>query len=191
MDDLNDIKNMWAEINNRLAALEEENRRLLHHVKSENYRSIKQRLISRYRFFIVMSLLCALVFALFIVFNPMIVETYRWITAIYWLVFFILCASVDFYLLQNVGRMDIYNSSVSETARIAAKNWKIHKLWIIVGLPFAIGAVILWALALNADYFVILGMIAGGIVGFIIGLYQLKKFMRDYKQLQSEDPAFQ
>ena len=185
IDNIDDIKALWTDLNTRISVLEEENRRLISRVKNDKYRSIKDRLISRYRVFVCLGIVSAFVFPMVLFVDPMTMENYRWPTAIYFFLFFWLCAAVDFYLLENVKRMDLYNSSVTEIANLAAKNWKIHKLWLFLGIPLAFIALILWGLALNADYFVILGMIAGGFVGFVIGLRMLLKFRKDYRFLQS------
>ena len=119
--------------------------------------------------------------------NPFIVEKYKLLTTVYMMCFFAISAGVDSYLLFQVRDMDFYNSNVREITKMAAKNWKIHKIFLIFGLPLAIGACVLMALALDADPFVYLGMIVGGIVGFIIGLRQLMKFRDYYRLLQTED----
>ena len=106
----------------------------------------------------------------------MVDEKYRLLTTIYLMCFFALCAFTDTYLLIKVKDLDIYGSNMKEVTKIAARNWKIHKLFLAVGLPVAIGAFVLMALALNANSFTILGMIVGGDIGIMIGLYQLLKF---------------
>lgn len=185
MDKPSDIKDMWKDLNARLSVLEAENRRLMNIVKNDKLKSIRQRLISRYRKFIILALCSAFVFPGFILLNPLIIEKFRLVTAIYWCFFMLLGAGVDTYLLYNVKDMDIYNGSVSQISKIAIRNRKIHKLWIIFGLPLAFIAVLLWGFAMDADKFVILGMIIGGLAGGVIGATQLRKIMYDYKKLMS------
>ena len=185
MENLDEIKAMWIDLNSRLSVVEEENRRLLDIVKNDKYKSIRQRLLTRYRAFIILALSFAIVCPAFLLLDPMVVEKFRLATAIYWCLFMLAAAGVDFYLYSIVRRMDVYNSTVLEMTKMAANNWKIHKLWIIIGMPVAFGAVILWGLAMDADNFVILCMIIGGVIGGVIGGLQLRKFWNDYKNLSN------
>ena len=123
--------------------------------------------------------------SLFFLFNPEVNERFRIPALIYWDVLFVIEVWFDLYLMLKIKTINIYESSISEVARIAAKNWKIHKIGIIVLLPLAFGAIFLFALALDANEYVILGMIFGGVIGMIIGIGQLMKFRNYYKLLQS------
>ena len=187
MEDIEDMKALWIELNNRLNSLEEENRRLAKKVTSNKYKNVQEKLIKKYCIFIAVSCVMMIYCFCLIYLNPFIVEKYKLLTTVYMMCFFAIAAGVDSYLLFQVRDMDFYNSNVREITKMAAKNWKIHKIFLIFGLPLAIGACVLMALALDADPFVYLGMIVGGIVGFIIGLRQLMKFRDYYKLLQTED----
>ena len=124
---------------------------------------------------------------LFFIFNPLINEKYRIWALVYWDVFFAGEAIFDFYLLYQIKKIDVYTSTIKEVASQAASNWKLHKIGILAGLPLAFGAAILFALAVNANEFTILGMIFGGTIGAIIGFSQLLKFKNYYKLLQLND----
>lgn len=187
MEELQEIKNMWAEINNRLIHLEEENRRLARKAINEKYKNAQERLISKYRTFIIIEVIMIIYVYLFIFYNPMVGEKYKLLTTIYWIIFFIGETAFDSYLMYRVQEIDIYGSSVREITRKAALNWKIHKIGIAIGFPLAIGAVVLFALAMDANEFVYMGMTVGFIVGLVIGLRQLYKFMKYYKLLQSPE----
>lgn len=187
MENLEDMKEMWIELNNRMTALEEENRRLARKVMDEKYKNITEKLVRKYRIFIALACIMIIYFYGFIFFNPLVNEKYRLLTTIYMICFFALCAAVDSYLLYKVKEIDIYGSNVREITRIAANNWKIHKIFLMVGMPLAIGAIVLMALALNANEFVSLGMVVGGVVGFLIGFKQLMRFREYYRLLQTQD----
>lgn len=186
MEQLQDMKEMWFALNNRVSFLEEENRRLARRIMGKEYQSVTTKLMRKYQVFIVVALVSALLFPTFILFNPLTVEKYRLITSIYWFFFFIACASVDYYLLMNLRNIDVFNCTVSQITKEAAKNWRIHKLFLIFGNPFAVLAIILYALALDADSRMIIGMIFGGLVGLFIGLWQLIGIRRYYRLLQSQ-----
>ena len=187
MEDLQDMKAMWQELNERVSQLEAENRRLAKKVVDKGFKSARERLMRKYKMFICVECIFMFWMSLFLLFNPLIVEKYRIITMIYWTIFFLGEAAVDFYLLCRVKKIDVFHSTVNKISREAAQAWKIHKIAVFIGLPLAIGAIILYAFALDANKFTIYGMIVGGMVGLIIGGNQLLKFMKYYRQLQSDE----
>lgn len=187
MEELQDMKTMWIELSQRISALEEDNRKLAQKVRNQKFKSTQEKLMRKYSLFIGIEIIMIFFMIPLIMGNPFVVEKYRWPCLIYWTVFFLFEIAVDLYLRQRVREMDIYNSTVREISSRAAQNWKIHKLGIIIGLPLAFGAVIMYGLLIDGDKFVILGMIVGGVVGFIIGMGQLFKFRQYYRFLQSED----
>lgn len=179
-----EMKEMWLELNKRVSILEEENRSLAKNVRENNFKSSKDRLVTRYKKFIILESLMVIFFPLIIFNNPEGVEKYRWITFSYWIFFFLMEAGIDFYLMTRIEKLDLYNTPISEIANEAGQIWRIHKLAIIVGLPIAIGAIILFALFVNANEFVLAGMAVGGVIGALIGIRQLLKFKSDYIILQ-------
>ena len=186
-EDLKDMKEMWIELNQRVANLEEENRRLMRHVTGNKYKTAQEKLVRKYTTFIIIAFIMIVYVFFIVMFNPFGVEKYKIPVLIYWTLFFLGEAGIDFYLRTKVLEIDIYNSSVRESTRQAAHNWKIHKLAVAFGLPVAIGAVVLFALFMNADTFVIIGMIVGAVVGLSIGVMQLRKFWDYYRLLQTKD----
>ena len=187
MDELDNLKVIWADLNKRMTALEEGNKILLRQVKNNKYESAQEKLVKKYIKFIVIEIIMIFYIVIYICFAPNLVEKYKLVTLIYWCVFFLIEVCLDYYLMQNIKNMDIYNSSVNQISRFAARNWKIHKIAIITGLPIAFGAIILLGLMMDANIYTIYGMIAGGVLGAMIGFYQLMKFMNYYKLLKSED----
>ena len=187
MENFEEMKAMWIELNNRVSSLEEENRRLARSIINNNYKTARDKLISKYSLFIIIEIVMIFYMLIFVIFNPLLVEKYKVATIIYWALFFAFEASIDIYLRTRLRKIDIYNSSVSAIAAIASKNWKIHKIAIIIGLPLAFGAIILFGLLLNANEFTIYAMIIGGMVGLLIGVRQLRKFYLYYKLLQSDE----
>lgn len=187
MEDINDFKMLWQEMNIRLSNLEDENRKLMHKVKQTNFRSTQEKLVRKYIGFIVIEFLMIVYMSLFFLFNPFIVEKYKIPSLIYWLIFFLIELIIDLYLMIKIKNVNVHEATITEVAKRAAQNWKLHKIGIAIGIPLAIGAVILFSLAINADEFIILGMIVGGTIGFIIGINQLFKFRSYYKLLETSD----
>lgn len=187
LENFRDMKTMWMELNNRLSSLEDVNRKLSQDVRNSRFKSSLEGLASRYRRFIFIGLLMAIVIPLTILHNPLTVEKYRYVTVFYWSFFFLFEASIDYFLMIRLKEMDIYKQSVTEIAKKAAQNWKFHKIAIAIGMPLAVGAIVLFALVMNANSFTLLGMLVGLVIGAIIGINQLLKFKKDYKELQLGD----
>ena len=187
MDELGNMKAMWVELNERVSSLEEENRKLARKVIDQNFKSTQEKLVRKYMKFIIVESVMMLWTCLFFVFNPEIVEKYRVLTAIYWGGFFLLEIIFDTYLMMRVKEINVYDSNIDEITHQAAKTWKLHKIFIMIGLPIAIGAAFLFALALDANEFTIAGMVVGGTIGLIIGIRQLMKFLQYYRVLQGKE----
>ena len=187
MENIEDFKIMWQDLNTRLSYLENENQKLVQNIKKSNYKTTLEKLVKKYCCFIFVECIMICFMTMFFIYNPFINEKYRIATLVYWDVFFLIEVCLDFYLLYQIKKIDIYTSTINEVASRAALNWKLHKLGIVAGLPLAFGAILLFALAVNANLYTILGMIVGGCVGFVIGLSQLLKFKNYYKLLQVKD----
>ena len=187
MENFEDMKKMWDDLNERLSHLEKENKILARKVMEPKFKSVREKLIRKYGMFIILAIVMILYSIGAILFNPLVSDKYRIITFICWVVFFFFEGSLDFYLRQRVQDIDIYNSNLTEISRMALQNWKIHKLAVIIGLPMAIVVVILYGFAIQPNIFVIYGMVAGGVVGLIIGSFHLRKFYQYYKFMQSEN----
>lgn len=187
MEDINSMKEIWQEFNNRISHLEQEHKNLIKTVLCTNYRSTQEKLIRKYAGFIVVETIMIVFISLFFINSPEINDKYRIPALIYWDLFFIIEVLIDFYLMQQIKSVDIYESSINEVTKKAARNWKLHKIAIIVGLPMAFGAIIILALALNANYLIILGMLVGVCIGLILGIFQLTKFRNYYRLLQSNE----
>lgn len=184
MESIEDFKIMWQDLNQRLSHLENENQRLIQNIRETKYKTTQEKLVKKYRAFIIAEVITICYMTLFFIFNPMINENYRIISLIYWDIFFVLEVIFDFYLLYQVKKINVYDSTIKEVATRAAANWKLHKMVIAIGLPLAFGAVLLFALSLDANQFTIYGMILGGVIGIFIGINQLIKFKNYYKLLQ-------
>ena len=186
MENIEDIKSMWINLNNRLNKIESDNIRLATEIKKNKYKSFQEKLINKYCKFIILESLMAFIFPLIIISNPSVNNIYRLPTIIYWVIFFVASLLFDLYLMLQVKNIDLNNYCVSKVAQISFRNWKLHKLWIIIALPFAFGAIYLFALCLKFEPYVLLGIACGGCIGLAIGIKELFKFHSYYKSLYSD-----
>lgn len=189
---MNEIKNidemmaMWNQLDEKLTGLEQENRKLAIEIKKNKYRTTLEKLINKYWRFIIMEALYIILFPVFMMKCPFIIEKYRMVTIIYWICFFVMVMGFDYYLMARLKDIDVYDCSISEIADRARSNWKIHKLSIFICLPVSFGGIILFVLSLGGDSSLIWGVLVGLVIGLILGLNQLRKFIRSYRHLQKE-----
>lgn len=183
MNNLDDMMAMWKEMDNKLSAIVNENRRLAEDVKKSNLRSSQERLMRKYRFFIILETVMIPCFFLIIAFNPLVIEAYRWPTLIYYVFLLLSGICVDGYLLYRLNSMDFYKDSLKEISDKARENWKIHKISVIFGMPLAIGAVILFCFAVGCNEETLMGVCVGAAIGLAIGLNVFFKFMKNYNSM--------
>lgn len=187
MNNIEDMMRIWKEMDSKLSSLVEENRRLVDEIKKNKLRSSQEKLVRKYRAFIIMEAICIPLIFLVLIVNPLVVNQYRWAALIYFVCFFLLEICIDGYLLYKLSSIDIYTDSITEISRQAKANWKTHKIAVIIGIPIAIGAVTLFCLALGGNVAVLWGVFVGGAIGIGIGLNEFFKFMKSYKTMTRDD----
>lgn len=186
MNNIEDMMLMWKEMDNKLSSLMEENKRLVDEIKKNKILSSQERLARKYRAFIIMEAACIPLIFVALGLNPIVVNHLRWPAVIYFICFFLLEIIIDGYLLYKLNCIDIYNDSIIDISRQARTNWKIHKIAVLIGIPIAIGAVLLVFLAMGGDMAMLWGLVVGGAIGFGIGLNEFFKFMKNYKAMSAE-----
>lgn len=183
MNNIDDMMVMWKEMDSKLTSLVEENRRLADEIQKNRLRSSQEKLTRKYRAFIIMEAICIPLIFVVLCVNPLVVNQYRWPALIYFVCFFLMEIGIDSYLLYKLNNIDIYNDSIVEISRQAKTNWKTHKIAILIGIPIAIGAVVLFCLALGSESSMLWGVFVGGAIGLGIGLNEFFKFMKNYKAM--------
>lgn len=185
-DNIENMIEMWNKLDEKINRIAEENKRLAKEIKKSKYKSSQDKLVSRYRRFIILELIWLVLFPGIICLNPLVMPEYKLATVIYFALFFALEAIMDYYLMTKVQNIDIFNSSVREISDRARQYRKIHLICVAIGIPLGIGAVLLFILSMGANQDVIYGMIGGAVVGLLIGAYQLIQFLSSYKNLQDD-----
>ena len=177
---------MWKEMDKRLISLADENKRLAEEIKKNRLRTSQEKLMRKYKVFIVMEAMCIPLMFLVLGLNPNVVEMYRWPTLIYFICFFLMEICIDGYLCYRLNNMNFHADSVADISRRARANWRIHKIAILIGIPIAIGAVALFCLAIGGNKAAMAGVCLGGSVGIGIGTVQFFKFMKNYKNMTTD-----
>lgn len=185
MNNIDELMVIWKEMDSKLSSLVQENRRLADEIQKNKLKSSQEKLMRKYRAFIIMEAVCIPLMFLILGVNPFVVNQFRWPALIYFICFFLLEIVIDGYLLYKLNSIDIYSDTIIDISRKARANWKIHKIAVMVGIPIAIGAVVLFCLAMDCNPSMLWGIYIGGAIGLGIGLNEFFKFMKNYKAMSS------
>ena len=71
--------------------------------------------------------------------------------------------------------------SVTEVMRRILNCRKIHLRWVVIVLPIVIFWCAALAYVMQANIYFVYGICAGGIVGLVIGVHVLLRFLHDYR----------
>lgn len=186
MNNIDEMMVIWKEMDCKLSSLVQENRRLADEIQKNKLKSSQEKLMRKYRTFIIMEAVCIPLMFLILGVNPIVVNQFRWPALIYFICFFLLEIGIDGYLLYKLNSIDIYSDTIIDISCKARANWKVHKIAVMVGIPVAIGAVVLFCLAMDFNTSMLLGICIGGAIGLGIGLNEFFKFMKNYKAMSSK-----
>lgn len=109
---------------------------------------------------------------------------WKFIVSAVMMVYFGCCACIDRWLYKGVSSIDCYTMTVSEVIDKAMYYRKKHLQSMIFLIPFALLVVGLMAYSFKADVYILYGMGAGFLVGIIIGTFQFKEFMSEYRKIK-------
>lgn len=185
LNELKEIREMWAELNQRLTHLEEETVNEGKRVSSQKIKSAQENLAAYYRRFSRAAFMCAVVFPIVYGIPHGVIEypslLYHLIVAGACLIFFLSGGIMDLYLYNGVMDINLVNMPVSEVRRSAIGLKKMHHIFQMILIPLAI--VTLGIMMYPILYQVWIGAVFGAVVGLAIGINAYRKMMRDYKEL--------
>lgn len=168
-----DLKQAWRDTNNALCSSPME-------LKKQS--TTLDKLAQRYKRFACLSLCCIILSASFI--NPNILSrTGLWLPIIM-IIYFMTASLMDWWLYYGIKSIDCISMSVSDVIEKAYFFRKRHFLFIAILFPIMIVVFSGLIYAAGGDKYLILGMVAGGAVGLVIGFRQFLCFLRDYRSLK-------
>lgn len=137
----------------------------------------------RYHIFWIFSLVMA--FAGFLIFSSgtFILSNLNLWLGIAYAVYFLTASSMDYWLWKGLGTIDPLRMSVSEIAEKSMFYRKRHLQFMIVLIPMAIALICFTGYVFSSEMYFLNGMIAGAILGIIIGTIQFRRFMAGYRNL--------
>lgn len=170
-----ELKNRWRELEPpRAAGLPDP---VIDNVTSGKVSSARERLMRRYL------MMCAAVAPTGIIGTIMTRHLLPlWGMAVI-ISFFAAAALMDCYLYRGIRSIDLSAMGVEEVARKARSYRRLHHIFQIILIPWAI--VILWVYftSFAQEEAMIWGIAAGGLLGLGIGLAVYRQMMRDYRSM--------
>lgn len=140
-----------------------------------------EKLARRYRYFCIFAV-CMIPIGINIIVNIFPNESMMWLALCY-SACLLSSAVTDFLLYKGIRGINCRTMPVIEVARRALKCRKRHLQSILILAPMAFATVGLTVYFADLDPYMIAGIIVGGAFGLIAGTFQLKKFMRDYREV--------
>lgn len=192
MDKIEEIQQMWSQLNARLDRLEpsivSESRR----VAESNIISARKRLMRRDKFMIWLCFICACVFPVDFWLTPATedgivglgVGYWRIITVVLFFAYFITCGIIMIKLYLNLQEINIGTMSIEEISKRARHIKQFHLRSEVCNGIFAI--------IVLSEYFYVISMgnpwlLVGGLVGLVLGLSVALplffRYMSDYRRM--------
>lgn len=192
MDKIDQIQQMWSQVNSRLDRLEpsivDESRK----VAERNIKSARNRLLKRDKRMIILSVVCAFFFPVYFALVTPEYGAYVAFSHGYWriamivsfLVFFVTTAVLQIrkYLMEydiNVGSMSI--EEIAERAK-AIKRYHLRCEIVVTAMAIALLTSYFWMLSIGDRGLMIAGLI-GGMIGLSIALPLFFRYLADYRKM--------
>jgi len=189
INDLDQLKEMWSDLNRRVERLENQTLEEGRKVASGKITTAREDLATRYKRFMIIGFVMGVFFPLFLIMSPTDFfpdGTMKYVASALFFSYFITAAVMDSYLYNEVRSMDLAMMTVSQVIHKARTLKRRHHIFMIILIPFAVITLAVFAIPLLDDPFIIAGMITGGVVGLCIGLRQYFRMMRDYREMMRE-----
>lgn len=184
MENIDEIKRTWQNMNERISRLEAENRKQNMEMIRSRSRTSRDRLLSYYKRFMAMGVLGIIIFILFFTRSEILEPRYTFPVVTYFVVYFCICILMDLWLYRRMSGINLYRDTLAEVARktLYARRW--HQKFVIILVPLALLGVFLLIFCMIDNQELLYGLILGAIVGSFIGIWKYRRMMRDYREIE-------
>lgn len=143
-----------------------------------------ENLARRYQRFFTLGLAMALLWSPTFLGASIFPQEWRLILCIYSMVYFLTAVMMDVWLYRGIKSIDCATMAVSEVAARALLYRKRHLQFMIVLIPMAIVFLGMMVAMFAGDGYLVYSVVAGAVLGIIIGTMQFRRFMADYRELR-------
>lgn len=177
-----EIRDTWKEGTRNIRRPDEREIELLLIQRKE---TALERLKHKYRNFSILGLVMAIISINWIFTGSRIFENNNaaLLIGITFCCYFGVCSVIDYFLLRGISAINCITMPVNEVAEKSLRYRKIHLRSLMFLLPFAFICIGVMAFAFRDDKYTVYGIIFGAVLGIIIGSFQLREFMVQYRRL--------
>lgn len=176
-----EIKATWREASRRLYAPTPEEYEKMFRERKE---TALEKLTAQYKRFSIMGCVMMIVsFCYFLFPTNLIVPHMQIWLVIAFMLYFATCSCMDYWLYKGVGGINCYTMTVKDVVEKAMYYKKKHHLFIAILLPMAVGIIGLLMYTFQFEKALVIGVLAGAIIGGAIGYRKYLDFMAEYKNL--------
>ena len=179
---IDELKSQWKSMELRIDRLEKDNKNLLSRISNERMKSVREKLLARYRAIIMVCIFSPL----WIVMMDKVWNLDNEILIVYTF-FFMVMALANYYMYQLIGKVDCSRMSIKEalvaTTKVEETRQKVKLLGWILGLPLIIIMFDVFKEMGHPEiiYGACVGLVIGGVVGYLVER-KTRRLIRELRQ---------
>lgn len=183
--DFDKIKQIWDQTDSRLTELERQTADLARQSRDTRRRTALESLIDRYKRFSIVGILLA-VMIMMQTLSGFYQGPYGIAAVVTGVLLGCICSVMDRWLWMKLKGIDVSRMGVAEVSACAILCRRRHLQFICISVPMAFLMVLFILLSKNVNIYMIYGIISGALVGFLLGLRELSRFLSDYRTLSQD-----
>lgn len=179
---IDELKSQWKSMELRIDRLEKDNKSLLSRISNERMKSVREKLLARYRAIIMVCIFSPL----WIVMMDKVWNLDNEILIVYTF-FFMVMALANYYMYQLIGKVDCSKLTIKEAliavTKVEETRQKVKLLGWIFGLPLIIIMFDVFKEMGHPEiiYGACVGLVIGGVVGYLVER-KTRRLIRELRQ---------
>lgn len=155
----------------------------LEDIYRHNKETALEKLATKYKRFSCMGLAMMMVSCCYMLPNSLFDSDMRIWVALAFMLYFGICSAMDYWLYKGITSIDCLRMTVKEVAQKAMHYKRWHLIFMAILLPCAISVIGILLYAAGFDKYLMMGVMAGAILGIVIGYRHYLDFMAEYRKL--------
>ena len=179
---IDELKSQWKSMELRIDRLEKDNKNLLSRISNERMKSVREKLLARYRALIIVCIFSPLWMVLMNELYQVDVEV-----SIVYAFFFLVMALANFYMCKLIKKVDCSKLTIKEAliavTKVEETRQKVKLLGWIFGLPLIIIMFDVFKEMGHPEiiYGACVGLVIGGVVGYLVER-KTRRLIRELRQ---------